>query len=363
MSHCFIIAEAGVNHNGSFEMAMKLVELAASVGADAVKFQTFNPEALATANAPKADYQRQAVPEDNSMLAMLQKLQLNEDEYYRLQEHCKSLGITFLSTPFDIESMKFLVDKMGLKKIKIGSGDVTYAPLLLETAKRGCSIILSTGMSTLGEIEDALAVLSYGYLNQNSPNSYEEVIQQFYLKRPWDLLKEKVVLLHCVSNYPAAFEEANLSVLATLRQAFGLKVGYSDHTLGIEAPIAAVALGAEVIEKHITLDNTLPGPDHKASLEGPQFKQMVDSIRHIEKALGERYKAPAPSEIQMAKIARRAIVASKKITKNQIIALEDLAYKRPGVGLSPMLCWDLVGTKALSDYETDQCIEVYSKAD
>jgi len=363
VSNCYIIAEAGVNHNGSFDMAIKLVELAASTGADAVKFQTFNPEALATTNAPKADYQREAVPEDNSMLTMLQKLQLNEEEYYRLQERCKSLGIAFLSTPFDLESMRFLVDKMGLKKIKIGSGDVTYAPLLLETAKRGCSVILSTGMSTLGEIEAALAVLSYGYLNTKFPTSYEEIMQHFYAKRPWALLREKVVLLHCVSNYPAAFEEANLSVLATLRQAFGLKVGYSDHTLGIEAPIAAVALGAEVIEKHITLDNTLPGPDHKASLEGNAFKQMVDAIRHIEKAIGESYKAPAPSEIQMAKIARRAIVANKKIAKNHLLSLGDLAYKRPGVGLSPMLCWDLVGTKAVLDYEADQCIEIYSKAE
>lgn len=356
MTKCFIIAEVGVNHNGSLELARQLVDLAIWTGADAVKFQTFDPTALATTNAPKADYQLQSLPADASMLKMLQALHLGEAEHYQLQEYCQSAGIEFLSTPFDMGSLFFLVEKLGLTTIKIGSGDITNAPLLLEVAKKGCSVILSTGMSTLGDIENALAVLAFGYLNPGFPVSYEEIIQHFHLKKPWDILKEKVSLLHCVSNYPASYEEVHLSVLSTLRHAFGLKIGYSDHTLGIEIPIAAVALGSEIIEKHLTLDRSLPGPDHKASIEGQEFKKMVDSIRNVELAIGNCYKAPSFSEVEMAKIARRSIVANKHIPKNHKIQLHDIAFKRPAMGLSPMFCWDVLGTQALQTYEVEQYI-------
>lgn len=361
MSKSFIIAEAGVNHNGSLENALRLVDVAVRSGADAVKFQTFNSQALATSTASKAEYQTKAVPGDASMLKMLQELELEKNEFKQIQEYCCKAGIEFLSTPFDIESLDFLVDELGLKKIKIGSGDLTNALLLLKAAQKGCSIILSTGMGDLGDIQDALAVLAFGYLNKRNPTSYQEVKEHFSLVRPWDILKKNVSILHCVSNYPALSEEINLAAIPLLKKTFGLRTGYSDHTLGIEMSIAAVALGSEIIEKHITFDKNMSGPDHKASLEEAELISMVQSIRNVEKGLGDGHKMPMASEIAMAKKARRSIVANRAIAKDQIICAEDLAIKRPSEGLSPMYYWNIVGRKAVRNYEPEQSILEHSE--
>ncbi|MEI7818137.1 MAG: N-acetylneuraminate synthase, partial [Desulfuromonadales bacterium] len=275
--HTYIIAEAGVNHNGSLALAKKLVEVAADAGADAVKFQTFKADSLVSRLAPKAEYQSKATGADESQYEMIRKLELDEQAHEMLIEHCTVCGIQFLSTPFDLESVDLLAGRFDLSCIKIPSGDITNGPLLLKIAHTGKPVILSTGMSTLGEIEEALGVLAFGYLGVGEPSP--AVFRLAYCSiQGQELLLEKVTLLHCTTEYPAPVEEVNLNTLDTLRSAFGLPVGYSDHTEGITVPIAAVARGAVIIEKHFTLDRTLPGPDHKASLEPTELKQMVTAI-------------------------------------------------------------------------------------
>lgn len=355
--HTYIIAEAGVNHNGSLDMAKMLVEVAAEAGADAVKFQTFKADKLVSRLAPKAEYQTKTTDVDESQHEMIRKLELDEHAHEILIEHCKVCGIEFLSTPFDLESVDLLAERFNLPCIKIPSGDINNASLLLKIAQTGKTTILSTGMSTLGEIEDALGVLAFGYLGKGTPSI--TAFRAAYCSAEGQLiLHDKVTLLHCTTEYPAPLDEVNLKVMDTLRSAFGLQVGYSDHTEGIAVPIAAVARGAVVIEKHFTLDRTLPGPDHKASLEPGALKQMVEAIRVVEKVLGSGIKNPTPSEIKNINVARKSLVAACTIRAGESFTAENLGVKRPGNGLSPMQYWELFKRKAGRDFSKDEAISL-----
>ncbi|MBR1495685.1 MAG: N-acetylneuraminate synthase [Acidaminococcaceae bacterium] len=327
----YIIAEAGVNHNGSFALACKLVDAAKNSGADCIKFQTFKAKNLVSKYAEKADYQKKTTG-DSSQQEMLKKLELSYDEFLQLKEYCKEMGITFLSTPFDFESIDFL-NSIDMEFWKVPSGEVTNLPYLVALAKTHKPVVMSTGMCEMKEIEDAVAVLKqYGTTN--------------------------ITLLHCNTEYPTPFEDVNLKAMQTMRDAFHLEVGYSDHTKGIEVPIAAVALGATVIEKHFTLDRNMEGPDHKASLEPQEMAEMVCCIRNIEKALGSSNKAPSPSEKKNMAIARKSIVAAKVIKKGEVFTEENITVKRPGNGVSPMKWLEVLGTKAIRDFEEDELIEV-----
>ena len=327
----YIIAEAGVNHNGSFALACKLVDAAKKAGADCIKFQTFKAKNLVSKNAEKADYQKKTTG-DSSQQEMLKKLELSYDEFLQLKEYCKEVGITFLSTPFDFESIDFL-NSIDMEFWKVPSGEVTNLPYLVALAKTHKPVVMSTGMCEMKEIEEAVAVLKqYG--------------------------TTEITLLHCNTEYPTPFEDVNLKAMQTMRDAFGLEVGYSDHTKGIEVPIAAVALGASAIEKHFTLDRNMEGPDHKASLEPHELAAMVSSIRNIEKALGSDNKAPSPSEKKNMAIARKSIVAAKDIKKGEVFTEDNITVKRPGSGVSPMKWFDVLGTTAKRDFEEDELIEV-----
>lgn len=355
--HTYIIAEAGVNHNGSLDMAKKLVEVASEAGADAVKFQTFKADKLVSRLAPKAEYQTRTTAADESQHEMIRKLELDELAHNALIEHCKTSGIEFLSTPFDLESVDLLAGRFDLSCIKIPSGDITNAPLLLKIAQTGKPVILSTGMCTLGEVEDALGVLAFGYLGKREP-SIAAFRAAYCSVQGQVLLQNQVTLLHCTTEYPAPIEDVNLKVMDTLRNAFGLPVGYSDHTEGIVVPIAAAARGAVVIEKHFTLDRTLPGPDHKASLEPAELKQMVAAIRIVEQVLGSGRKHPTPSELKNMSVARKSLVAACSITSGEPFTAENLAVKRPGNGLSPMQNWELSGRKSTKNFAADEIIEL-----
>jgi N-acetylneuraminate synthase len=352
----YIIAEAGVNHNGSIEMAKELIESAAAAGADAVKFQSFKAEKLISRFAPKAEYQKKATNETESQLGMVKKLELDEDAHIILIDHCRLKKIKFLSTPFDFDSIDLLAKTFDLPCLKISSGDITNGPFLLRAARTGKQIILSTGMSTLGEVEEALGVLAFGYTNSSEEISTKRFHDALISEDAQMSLRKYVRLLHCTSEYPAPFEEVNLRVLQTMRGAFGLPVGLSDHTPGIAVPIAAVALGAEIIEKHFTLDNNLPGPDHKASLEPNELMEMVKAIRQVETAMGHARKIPTPSESKNRDIGRRSLVAAKSIQKSDIFTPDNLAIKRPGTGISPMLYWDYLGKRSDKDYSEDELI-------
>lgn len=353
----YIIAEAGVNHNGSLDMAKQLVEVAAEAGADAVKFQTFKADNLVSRSAPKAEYQSRTTDAEESQHEMIRKLELDEHAHETLIEHCQVCGIAFLSTPFDIESVDLLTGRFNLPCIKIPSGDITNAPLLLKIAQTQKPVILSTGMSTLGEIEDALGVLAFGYLGKGTP-SIAAFRVAYCSAEGQATLHDKVTLLHCTTEYPAPIMDVNLYVLDTLKSTFGLPVGYSDHTEGITVPIAAVARGAVVIEKHFTLDRALPGPDHKASLEPDELKQMVEAIRVVEQALGSGLKHPTPSELKNMNVARKSLVAAYAIKVDEQFSAENLAVKRPGNGLSPMQYWELLKRKAGRDFSIDEAISL-----
>lgn len=352
----YIIAEAGVNHNGSLELAKKLIDVAVDAGADAVKFQTFKADTLVSKKAEKADYQRQTTSADESQYEMIKKLELDEEAHRLLIDYCKKAGIQFLSTPFDLASVDLLARTFDLPCIKIPSGEITNGPLLLKSAQTGKSVILSTGMSTLGEIEDALGVLAFGYLGNSGP-SIAAFRAAYCSAQGQALLLNKVTLLHCTTEYPAPFIDVNLKVMDTLKSAFGLPIGYSDHTEGIAVPIAAVARGAVVIEKHFTFDRALPGPDHKASLEPAELRQMVRSIRDVEQVLGVGTKHPTPSELKNMPVARKSLVAACTIRSGESFTAENLAVKRPGNGLSPMQQWDLLGRKASKDFAVDEPVE------
>lgn len=353
----FIIAEAGVNHNGSIEMACALIDVAAAARADAVKFQTFKAAEVISRYAPKADYQKLTTSSGESQLEMVQKLELSEANHRRLINHAKTKKIEFLSTPFDLPSLRLLTDRFELSTIKIPSGEITNAPFLLEVARTGRKIILSTGMSTLGEVEAALGVLAFGYTSdQDTKPAYKTFLTAFASEVGQAALRDHVSLLHCTTEYPAPFTEVNLKAMDTLANAFGLPVGLSDHTMGIHIPIAAVALGAKIIEKHFTLDRALPGPDHAASLEPVELEQMVRSIRELEVALGDGIKRSTESEIKNRDIARKSLVAAKPILAGQVLVAEDIAIKRPGAGLSPMCYWDYLGSLADRNYSVDEML-------
>jgi len=332
MSKIFIIAEAGVNHNGSMETAKKLVDAAAEAGADAVKFQTFKAEKLVCRNAKKAEYQMETTNKAESQFEMLKKLELTADMHKELISYCKEKGILFLSTPFDIDSLKFLV-QCGVELIKIPSGEITNYPYLREAGRTGKKVILSSGMSTLDEVREAVKVLrEYG--------------------------SSEVTVLHCNTEYPTPYADVNLKAMLTLQDQLKIKAGYSDHTKGIEVPIAAAALGASVIEKHFTLDHNMEGPDHKASLEPDELKAMVRAVRNIEEALGNGEKKPSESEEKNISVARKSIVAQIDILEGEVFTEENLTAKRPGTGISPMRWNGIIGQKAKRNFSADELIEI-----
>ncbi len=351
----FVIAEAGVNHNGSIELAKQLIDAATETKANSVKFQTFKASHLVSKIAEKAEYQKKLTDPTETQLEMIKKLELNEKDHYMLIEYCNEKNIEFLSSPFDVGSLKFLV-KLGVKKIKIPSGEITNAPLLLEAAKTRLPLIISTGMATLTEIESALGVVAFGLLEIQENPSFEAFRNAFTNPEGQILLKKKVTLLHCTTEYPAPLTEVNLQAMRTIHQAFGLQIGYSDHTEGTSIPIAAVALGAKIIEKHFTLDKNMHGPDHKASLDPIELGEMIKSIREVEQALGSTEKRPTTSELKNIAIARKSLVAKKYIQKNEIFSKENLTMKRPGKGISPMRYWEWLGKKADRSYEEDELI-------
>jgi N-acetylneuraminate synthase len=354
----YIIAEAGVNHNGSMEMAHNLIDLAADAGADAVKFQTFRAEAVISTFAPKAPYQEALTPAGESQLEMLQKLQFDELQHKELLKYCQFRNIEFISSPFDLESVDMLVYRLNVSRLKIASGEITNAPLLLKAARTGKNIILSTGMSSLGEVETALGVLAFGYSERDKRPSLAAFQASYASFAGQTALKEKVTLLHCTSEYPAPLEDINLRAMDTLQQAFNLKVGYSDHSPGLVIPIAAAARGAAVIEKHFTLDRNLPGPDHKASLEPTELKEMVKLIRQVELALGSPIKTVTPAEVKNRSIVRKSLVAVETIRSGETFTDKNIGIKRPGTGIPPGYYWELMGSKAEKDYAPDQQVEV-----
>lgn len=324
-----IIAEAGVNHNGSIDTAKKLIDVAKESGADIVKFQTAKLDSLVAKGAQMADYQKQNMGVEKSQKEMLSNLLLSFDEFRELAEYCRNVGIKFLSTPFDIDSIVFLNDLQDTWKIP--SGEITNYPYLVEIAKTQKTIILSTGMSTIEEVGQAVDIL-----NRNGATN--------------------ITLLHCTTDYPTAMEDVNLNAMMTLRQEFNLPVGYSDHTKGIEVSVAAVAMGATVIEKHFTLDRNMEGPDHKASLEPDELKMLVSSVRNVEKAKGDFVKKPAEAELKNRNVARKSIVAAKSIKEGEEFTDDNLTTKRPGNGLSPMMWNDIIGKSATRDYNEDDLI-------
>ncbi len=357
MSHpVYIVAEAGVNHNGSVDLAKRLVDAAVYAGADAIKFQTFKTERLVCANAPKAEYQKKSTPSRENQFAMLKKLELSEASHGLLINYCMRKKIRFLSSPFDMESLNLLLKKFHLPQIKIGSGEITNAPLLLHAARSGKPIILSTGMCTLPEIRTALGILAFGYTRSKDLPSRRAFLKAFESSQGQRALKKKVILLHCTTEYPAPLEDVHLRAMDTLKETFGLPVGFSDHTEGIAIPIAAAARGAIVIEKHFTLDRNLPGPDHKASIEPAELMLMVKSIREIELALGSFRKEPTRSELKNRVAARKSLVAARRISRGEMFTEANLSCKRPGSGMEPLQYWNLIGKKSSRDYRKDELI-------
>ncbi|RJG23858.1 N-acetylneuraminate synthase [Massilia cavernae] len=351
-----VIAEAGVNHNGSIELALRLVDVAADAGADAVKFQTFKAAALVTAQAAKAEYQVTNTGDDGSQLEMLRRLELSPADHEQLLAHCQKRGIRFMSTAFDEQSLAMLAP-LGMPAIKIPSGDLTCGPLLLQAARLRQNMIVSTGMSNLADIEQALGVIAFGLVSDREPVGRDDFDAAYSSAEGRAALAERVTLLHCVTQYPAPASAVNLRAMDTMAAAFDLPVGYSDHTLGTEVSIAAVARGARVIEKHFTLDRTLAGPDHAASLEPSQLAQLVAAIRNVEQALGSSLKRPAALEVPNRAIARRSVVAARPIRAGEKLTLDMLVAKRPGTGISPMNTWDLLGRAANRDYQPDELID------
>jgi len=330
----FIIAEAGVNHNGSVETAKKLIDAAVEAGADAVKFQTFRADQLVSITAPKAEYQIRTTGKRETQFRMLKKMELSEKAFHELFLYCKKKKIMFLSTPFDVESVDFL-NKLGLGIFKIPSGEITNLPYLNKIGSLKKKIIMSTGMADMREIKDALKILIEG----GTP-------------------KENITLLHCNTDYPTSMRDVNLFAMLTIRDAFKVKVGYSDHTPGIEVPIAAVALGASIIEKHFTLDKNMSGPDHSSSLEPKELKTMVEAIRNVEKALGNGVKMPSASELRNRAVARKSVVARRDIKKGELLTEENITAKRPGTGISPMQ-WDrIIGKAAKRNFSRDELIKL-----
>ncbi|MCL1057802.1 N-acetylneuraminate synthase [Shewanella gelidimarina] len=352
-----IIAEAGVNHNGDELLAMALINAAHRAGADIVKFQTFNAKSLVTADAKQAEYQVTNTNKVESQLSMLSRLELSYDAHLRLIAHCHRLGIEFMSTAFDFQSLDFLVQQLKLPRLKIASGEITNAPFILAHARTSCELILSTGMSTLAEVQSALSVIAFGLVSNANAQPNNAAFNAAFNSAEGQLaLKAKVTLLHCTTEYPAPFNEINLRAMSTLANAFQLAVGYSDHSQGLTIPIAATVLGACVIEKHFTLDNTLPGPDHKASLEPDELTDMVDAIRAVALALGDGIKQPQASELKNITVARKSLVTSKTISKGERFCADNIEIKRPGTGMSPHRYWQLMNCIADKDYAAGEVI-------
>ena len=349
MENVFIIAEAGVNHNGELEKALELVDVAADAGADAVKFQTFNAERLAAMSAPKASYQKDTTDAEESQFEMLRQLELPAAWHETLQERAHDRGMEFLSTAFDLQSLAFL-ESINLPRYKIPSGEITNGPLLWQFAQTGKDLILSTGMSTLGEIELALAILAHGVVHETEPQGLEEVWRHWSEPQSADVLQGKLTLLHCTSRYPTPMEDVNLRAMDTLQGAFGLPAGYSDHTQGLLVPVAASARGATVIEKHFTLDRELPGPDHRASLEPHELVEMVEQIRSTSQALGNGRKHPQSGEWDTRGAARQQIIAAERIQAGESFSRDSLTTARCGGGQPPYSLWGLVGTRAQQDF-------------
>jgi N-acetylneuraminate synthase len=352
----FIIAEAGVNHNGSLETAKRLVDAAARSGADAVKFQSFKAEKLASKSAPKAAYQGAITDPAQSQSEMLRALELSEDAQRDLARTCSDAGIEFLSTPFDSESARFL-NELGVKRFKIGSGDLTNAPLLLDVARLAKPTILSTGMASMSEIEDALSVIAFGRVRGAQTVPDAESLAALNTQATRDALRGQVALLHCTTEYPAPPASMNLRAMETLRTAFGLPVGLSDHSSGIHFAGAAVALGAQIIEKHFTLDRTLPGPDHRASIEPDDLIKLVNDIREIEVGLGSGEKIPDAAEIGNRTVARRSLVAATPIRRGEKFTERNVTVKRPEGGVPPIHFWAYMGRTANRDYDVDEAID------
>ena len=353
-----VIAEAGVNHNGDLDLARQLVYFAHQAGADVVKFQTFKAKNLVTQTAKQADYQRDNIGKAESQFAMLKRLELSYDFHHELVSYCHELGIEFLSTAFDEESLDFLVGELGLKRLKLPSGEITNAPLALKHAQTGCELIVSTGMATISEIESVLGVLAFGYLNPQVKRPSKIDFEAAYASDEGQrVLKEKVTILHCTTEYPAPINEINLKAMDTIASTFKLNVGYSDHSKGITIPIAAVAKGAQVIEKHFTLDRNLEGPDHKASLEPDELANMVAAIRDVSAGLGDGVKRPTVSEVKNKDIARKSLVANCDIKEGEMLTETNLAVKRPGNGISPFEYWSLLGSFATRSYVKDDLIK------
>ena len=357
MNKVKVIAEAGVNHNGDLLLAKDLIDVAHESGADIVKFQTFSADELVVPTAEQAPYQLQNTKIQESQYDMLKRLELKKEYHYELMDKAHGLGIGFLSTAFDTQSLNFLLHELEFKLLKIPSGEITNASLLLESALSGSNLIISTGMATLEEIENALAVVAFGLKNQSgvSPSAHE-FKSAFKSEEGKRLLSKKVSLLHCTTDYPANPKDINLRAMDTLREEFELPVGYSDHSLGFEISIAAVARGAQIIEKHFTLDKSLPGPDHKASLEPYELKTMIDCIRNIEDSLGTKEKKPMLSELSNKKVARKSLYARVDIKQGETIEEHMISIKRPEEGISPMNLWDLIGTKANKNFKKNEAL-------
>lgn len=348
----YIIAEAGVNHNGSLDRARQMVREAAAIGANAIKFQSFQTDEIVIPNTPKANYQNKNSPDSETQYELLKSLELPKEAYLELKKLCDLEGIDFLSTPFDLTSLNYLLD-INVESIKISSGDITFGPLLLKAAQSGKHVILSTGMADEIEIRNALAVLAYGYLNPNKdPENFEEILNNFnHSKIACEILYKKVTVLHCTSEYPAPFDELNLRAMQTIQRKFKITVGYSDHSCGILVPCLAVAMGAQIIEKHFTLDCALPGPDHKASLDVVMFSEMIKQIRLTETILGSDIKQPTPVELQNKPVVRRGLYLKRSVKKGELISMDDIQALRPMSNVTPMQYWELDGHMVEHDYE------------
>lgn len=352
MQKTTIIAEIGVNHNGDLALAKTLINAAKQAGADAVKFQHFRADDLVTTHTKMADYQSQNMPDTQTQYELLKALELSDLDMKSLKETCEQCGIEMLVTPFSLRAFDALYE-LGLRRFKISSGDLSDGPLLLAIAQKQCQVILSTGMGTLSDIEKALSVLAFGYTQQGLPT--EQALWQAYSSDAgFNALREKVSVLHCTSEYPTPFDQVNLNMLSTLKQTFGLNIGLSDHTTGINISLAGVALGANIIEKHFTLDKTLPGPDHLASIDVEELIQLVEGVRQIECALGQSQKRIQPCEMKTRGLVRKAIIAARPISKGESFSIENITCKRNSAGLNPMQYWQLLNKPAKADFSVDE---------
>lgn len=354
----FFIAEAGVNHNGSFELACKLVDAAVKAGANAVKFQTFKADKLVLKHTPKAEYQKATTAADESQYAMLKRLELSFEQFKALKGYCEAVNIEFMSTGFDADSVAFL-QSLNLSRYKIPSGELTNSPLVHQIASYRKPMIVSTGMATLGDIEFALAVIFYALTQNNPPENKADILRCYSKASNRNILSEYVTLLHCTSSYPTLAQNVNLNAMQGMAACFGLDVGYSDHTLGYTAALAAVAKGAKVIEKHFTLDKSLPGPDHKASLDTEELASLIARVRELEHMLGDGRKMPTYNEYENQQIARQRLVTLKPVKKGEVLTVDSLGTRRSLTGLAAELYWDVLGTKAEIDYQALESICSY----